>query len=86
MEALTYGRWENCVSVVFHTLTVSASLPTRSSKCMVIAWPSSSRLDLCDPEASTRSVMSKMMLVNPSLSIQTSWLSGTLRKLLENGQ
>lgn len=74
-----YLKREKDVSVVFHTLTVSTSSPTSSSRCVVKARPSISGLL---PAGPTRSVMSKMMLVKPSWSIQTSWLSGTSRSLL----
>lgn len=59
---------------MFQTLTVSASSPTSSSRCVVRARPSVSRLVLVEEEEEedlgpTRSVMSKMMLVKPSLSM-----------------
>lgn len=75
-----YSRRVNSVSAVFQILTVSMSVPTMSSRCVVMARPSISGPE---PGPPTRSVMSKMMLVKPSLSIQTSWLSGTWRSLLE---
>lgn len=62
----THSRRENCVSVVFHTLTVSASSPTSSSRCIVKALPSISALL---PAGPTRSQISNMMLVKPSLSM-----------------
>lgn len=73
-EGATYSSFENSVSVEFHTLTVSTSVPTSSSRCVVRALPSISG-ELPGPP--TRSVMSKMMLVKPSLSMKTSWASGT---------
>jgi len=69
---MEWSRWEKDVSVVFQTLTVSASSPTSSSRCVVRARPSVSRLSVAEEEAGegpTRSVMSKMMLVKPSLSM-----------------
>lgn len=74
-----YSSLEKTVSVEFHTLTVSTSVPTSSSRCVVRALPSISG-EL--PAPPTRSVMSKMMLVKPSLSMKTSWASGTWRSVL----
>lgn len=71
----------NSVSAVFQILTVSMSDPTMSSRCVVMARPSISGLE---PGPPTRSEISKMMLVNPSLSIHTSWLSGTCLSLLRS--
>ena len=73
----------NSVSAVFQILTVLMSEPTMSSRCVVMARPSISGPE---PGSPTRSVMSKMMLVKPSLSIQTSWLSGTCLSLLRKGR
>lgn len=79
---LTYSLiFVNSVSAVFQILTVSMSDPTMSSRCVVMARPSISGLE---PGPPTRSEISKMMLVNPSLSIHTSWLSGTCLSLLRN--
>jgi hypothetical protein len=61
----TYGRLENCVSVVLQTLSRSESESTMSSRWMVSAAPSVASVL---PAGPTRSVMSKMMLVKPSLS------------------
>lgn len=61
----TYGNLENLVSVIDQTFTVSRSESTISSKCVVMAAPSVAGLE---PAVPTRSVMSKMILVKPSLS------------------
>jgi hypothetical protein len=61
----TYGSLLNCVLVVLHTLMVSVSESTISSRCVVMAAPSVAGPL---PGRPTRSVMSKMMLVKPSLS------------------
>jgi hypothetical protein len=53
------------VLLVLHTFTVSSSESTMSSKWVVIAAPSVAGPL---PGKPTRSVMSKMMLVKPSLS------------------
>lgn len=74
----TYSSLVNRVSVVFHTLTVSTSSPTSSSRWVVSARPSSS--SEVGPLGPTRSVISTMMEVKPSLSMNTSWLSGTWRR------
>lgn len=66
---VTYSSLLNSVSAVFQILTVSMSEPTISSRCAVIARPSISGPV---PDSPTRSVMSKIMLVKPSWSIQTS--------------
>jgi hypothetical protein len=60
-----YGSFENLVSVIDHTLTVSKSESTMSSRWVVIAAPS---VAAPEPDVPTRSVMSKMILVKPSLS------------------
>jgi hypothetical protein len=60
-----YGSLENCVLDVFHTFTVSISLATMSSRCVVRAAPSTAGPV---PGRPTRSVMSKMIDVKPSLS------------------
>lgn len=60
-----YGSFENAVLVVLHTLMVSISVSTMSSRCVVRAAPSVAGPL---PGTPTRSVMSKMMLVKPSLS------------------
>ena len=65
LERKTYGSLENCVLLVFHTLTVSSSESTMSSRCVVKAAPSTAGPV---PGRPTRSVMSKMILVKPSLS------------------
>ena len=70
----TNGSLENTVLDVLHTFTVSLSESTISSRWVVIAAPSTAGPV---PGKPTRSVMSKMMLVNPSLSRYTSWWSGT---------
>lgn len=61
----THGSFENCVLDVFHTLTVSSSESTMSSRWVVRAAPSMAGPV---PGRPTRSVMSKMILVKPSLS------------------
>lgn len=62
----THSRRVNSVSAVFQILTLSMSEPTMSSRCVVMALPSISGPE---PALPTRSVMSKMMLVKPSLSM-----------------
>ena len=61
----TYGSLEYLVSLVLHTLTVSISESTTSSRWVVMAAPSVAGPL---PGRPTRSVMSKMMDVKPSLS------------------
>jgi len=61
----THGSLENCVLDVFHTFTVSISLATMSSRWVVKAAPSTAGPV---PGRPTRSVISKMMDVKPSLS------------------
>lgn len=61
----TNGNLENCVLDVFQTFTVSMSESTMSSRCVVRAAPSTAGPL---PATPTRSVISKMMLVKPSLS------------------
>jgi len=62
---VTYDIFENRVLAVLQTLTVSSSESTMSSRCVVKARPSISGEE---PGPPTRSVMSKMMEVKPSLS------------------
>ena len=62
---MAYGSFENMVSLVLHTLTVSWSESTMSSRCVVNAAPSTAGPL---PARPTRSVISKIMLVKPSLS------------------
>lgn len=69
----------NFVGRVLHTCTVSISLLTISSRWVVRAAPS---IAIPVPSMPTRSVMSKMMDVKPSLSRKTSWWSGTWRMVL----
>lgn len=64
-EGETNGSLENTVLEVFQTLTVSMSESTISSRWVVKAAPSTAGPE---PGRPTRSVMSKMMLVKPSLS------------------
>lgn len=64
-EKDAYGSLENCVLDVFHTCTMSISLATMSSRCVVRAAPSTAGPE---PGRPTRSVMSKMIDVKPSLS------------------
>jgi len=61
----TYGSLENRVALELHTLTVSVSESTISSRWVVMAAPS---VAAPLPGSPTRSVMSKIMLVKPSLS------------------
>ena len=63
---VAHSSRENWVGVVFQTLTVSMSSPTSSSRWVVRARPS---ISAPEPGPPTRSVMSKMMLVKPSLSM-----------------
>jgi hypothetical protein len=65
MGRTTYDNFENTVFAVFQTLTVSSSESTISSRCVVKARPSISGED---PGPPTRSVMSKIIEVKPSLS------------------
>ena len=60
-----YGRREKTVSLVLQTFTVSVSESTMSSRCVVMAAPSMAGPL---PGSPTRSVISKMMLVKPSVS------------------